>query len=175
MPDATFTCGTTPEPIIRAALARELGGRDYPMELVGEDAEALRRVVNEGIDGRLTAVVGSRFHWRGHRLVCGVARDDLLVVLRRLSDDGGDDAWSLRGGILATLGSRRSEQQGAGAGSGDADVGSGSPKVVRPASRMGWVPATVPRGCRRPPPAARRLRPAGAGRRSATVQPAGRR
>jgi len=74
------------------------------MELVGEDADALRKVVNEGIDAHLTAIVHSHFHWRGHRLVCDVDHADMLVILRRLYDDGGDVAVSLRSGILGTIG-----------------------------------------------------------------------
>ena len=31
-------------------------------------------------------------------------QDDLLVILRRLFDDGSEAAWSLRSGILSTLG-----------------------------------------------------------------------
>lgn len=100
----SFTLGTTPEATIREALARECGGRDYEMKLVGEDAEALRRVVNLGIDSHLTAVIHSGFHWQGHRLACAVDHDDLLVILRRLFDAGGEAAWSLRSGILSTLG-----------------------------------------------------------------------
>jgi len=104
MAQGTFTFGTTSEATIRDALAEECGDRAYPMELVGEDAEALRKVVNEGIDSHLTAVVRSQFHWQGHRLVCAVDHADMLVILRRLFDDGGDVAWSLRSGILETLG-----------------------------------------------------------------------
>ena len=100
----TYTFGMTPEETIRLALAEECGDRVYPMELVGEDADALRSVVNQGIDGHLTAVVGSSFHWRGHRLVCGVDQADMLVILRRLFEDGGEDAGSLRSGILSTIG-----------------------------------------------------------------------
>lgn len=104
MATSTFTFGTTPERTIRAAMVEQLGGRGYEMSLVGDDADALRRVVNQGIDGYLTAVVRSHFRWRGHRLVCEVDADDLLVILRRLFEDGSDAAWSLRSGILTTLG-----------------------------------------------------------------------
>lgn len=100
----TFSFGMTPETTIQAALAAECGECDYSMELVEEDADALRKVVNEGIDGYLTAVVRSRFHWQGHRLMCGVDHADLLIILRRLYDDGCEAAWSLRSGILSTLG-----------------------------------------------------------------------
>ena len=74
------------------------------MELVGDDADALRKVVNEGIDAHLTAIVRSHFQWQGHRLVCDVDHADMLVILRRLYDDGGDVALSLRSGILSTIG-----------------------------------------------------------------------
>ena len=104
MTHGTFTFGTTPEETIRDALSKEWGERAYPMALVGEDADALREVVNEDIDAHLTAVVRSHFHWRGHRLVCEVDHGDMLVILRRLVDNGGDAAWSLRSGILGTFG-----------------------------------------------------------------------
>src|SRR5690349_16291393 len=100
----SFTFGTTPDVRIREALVRECGGREYEMQLVCDDAEVLRSVVNQGIDSHLAAVVRNGFHWRGHRLVCAVDHDDLLVILRRLFDDGGEAAWSLRNGILSTLG-----------------------------------------------------------------------
>jgi hypothetical protein len=100
----TCTFGATPEKTIQKALAAELGEREYPMELVGDDADALRNAVNEGIDSHLTAVVRSHFRWRGHCLICGVDHSDMLVILRRLFDNGGDAAWSLRSGILSTLG-----------------------------------------------------------------------
>jgi hypothetical protein len=104
MTHGTFTFGTTPEKTIRQALSAECGDRAYPMELVGEDADALRNVVNEGIDAHLTAVVRSHFQWRGHRLICGVDHSDMLVILRRLFDAGSDAGWSLRSAILGTLG-----------------------------------------------------------------------
>lgn len=94
----------TLEKTIRHALAAECGESDYPMALVGEDAAALRKVVNEGIDSHLTAVVRSRFHWQGHRLMCGVDHADMLVILRRLYDAGSEAAWSLRSAILGTIG-----------------------------------------------------------------------
>ena len=100
----TFTLGSTPEQTIRDALAKGCQGRNYSMELVGEDADVLRKVVNEGIDAHLTAVVRSHFCWRGHRLICDVDHADMLVILRRLYDDGGDVAVSLRSGILGTIG-----------------------------------------------------------------------
>ena len=68
MAHGMVTIGTTPEGAIRDALAKECSERAYSMELVGKDAETLRKVVNEGIDSHLTAVVRSRFHWQGHRL-----------------------------------------------------------------------------------------------------------
>ena len=104
MTTGTITFGSTPDAKIRDALAKECGGRNYSMELVGEDADALRKVVNEGIDAHLTAIVRSHFQWQGHRLVCDVDHADMLVILRRLYDDGGDVACSLRSGILGTIG-----------------------------------------------------------------------
>jgi hypothetical protein len=100
----TFTTGETPEQTIREALAKETGDANYSMSLVGEDAEALRAVVNQGIDAHLTAVLRSHFQWQGHRLLCDVDHSDMMIVLRRLFDDGSDVAMSLRSGILSTLG-----------------------------------------------------------------------
>jgi hypothetical protein len=99
-----ITFGSTPDQTIRQALAKECGGRNYSMSLVGEDADVVRSVVNQGIDSHLTAVVHGHFRWQGHRLICDVDPSDMLVILRRLYDDGGDVAWSLRSGILGTIG-----------------------------------------------------------------------
>ena len=101
MKHGTFTLGTTPEATIRHALAEACGNRAYPMELVGDDAKALRKVVLRRLGDR--RFLNSEFHWQGHRLVCAVDHDDMLVILRRLFDEGSDTAWSLRSGILQSL------------------------------------------------------------------------
>ena len=101
----------------------------YEMSLVGEDIEAVRRVVNVGIDAHLTACFcrerGDAYEqdersitatsdtkwWKsGEKIVlattleCRLSIESLLVLLRRLYEDGSDEAWSLRSAILSTLG-----------------------------------------------------------------------
>lgn len=112
----TFSWGTTPPEIIRERL--EALGRPYPMELVGEDAEVIREVVNQGIDSHLEAIFGT-FEWKPRKLesgavlavplCCELEPDSMLVLLRRLEEYDSDDeerqdaAMSLRSSILETL------------------------------------------------------------------------
>jgi hypothetical protein len=108
----TYSYGQTPPEVIEAALNQQCPN-GYPMELVGEDREALTRVVNKGIDAHLEAVTSSEFNAAERKLAdgrvitrylnCNVSTPDMLVILRRLAEDDGDDAMSLRTGILSTL------------------------------------------------------------------------
>lgn len=91
----------------------------YPMQLVGDDAEAATAAVNQGIDPRLEAVTSvGKMEWKNTHAKFGfpklhitLDRKGLLVFLRRLyemdEEDGGavgDAACNLRGSILQTLG-----------------------------------------------------------------------
>jgi len=99
----SFSFGTTPAAIILAALASELGDKAYHIGANPTDAKLIQRIVNIGIDSALEAITESEFAWRGGRLHCHFAHKDLLVLLRRLYEDGSEDAWQLRSDILTTL------------------------------------------------------------------------
>jgi hypothetical protein len=92
---------------------------DYPMSLVGNDAQLMVRIVNMGIDAWLTAVTNSSFDWINDnsgiahsynpKLVCVVSPGDLMVILRRLAeianseDEDSDTASDLLGDIISTF------------------------------------------------------------------------
>ena len=113
----TFTAGTTPAEVIKAALIADVEVQDnmYPMTLVGEEAEIVENLVNVGIDAHLEACnMPSRydsFKWVGSRLKCSVSIESMLVLLRRMTEghiylDGEteeDAAMLLRSGILQTI------------------------------------------------------------------------
>ncbi len=104
MKNGTFTFGTTPETIIKTAFENEnLPNRKYHMDLVGDDAQVVIDAVNQGIDSYLQAIIGSYFNVSGNRMSCEVTVNDLCVLLRRLFEDGSENAWSLRSSILTTL------------------------------------------------------------------------
>jgi hypothetical protein len=102
MLNGTFTFGTTPETVIAKAFSQQ-GSETFEMSLIGWDANAMQAVVNEGIDSRLTAVTNSKFRWNGRHLKCEIPLADLQVILRRLYENGSEEAWSLRSGILTVL------------------------------------------------------------------------
>ena len=103
-----FTFGTTPPEVIREAL----GSDNYPMELVGDEADIVRDIVNQGIDSHLEAVSGD-FKWGTRNLSngtpfvkvlkCSVTPDGMLCLLRRLEEHGSEESDMLRSDILMTL------------------------------------------------------------------------
>lgn len=100
-----YSFGTTPVDVLRTAI----DGKRYPMQLVGGDAKVFIAAMNKGIDSHLEAMIDTTAEWKPtHRLgfvklVCDVGPDDLIVLLRRLDEDGSEDACSLRSSILTTL------------------------------------------------------------------------
>jgi len=103
----TVHFGTVADDIV----TQSLGSHNYPMELVAEDAELMRRMVNQGIDSHLEAVTGT-FDW-GTRdvggkplcsiLKCSVDPKGMICLLRRLIEDESEEAHMLREDILTTL------------------------------------------------------------------------
>jgi hypothetical protein len=88
--------------VIRAAVSEQCPA-GYPMLLRGKaEWTALAAAWNQGIDAHLEALTtrSSADHTTGHVLV---HPDELHVLLRRLYEDGSDEAWSLRSDILSTL------------------------------------------------------------------------
>ncbi len=80
---------------------------DFPMELVGADAEVATEAINQGIDSHLEAVSFTQFPGRHGKLGINVqGADSLHTFVRRLSEmhgDGNDEAGDLASGILTTL------------------------------------------------------------------------
>jgi hypothetical protein len=121
----SFTYGTTPVDTIRQALPDF-----YTMELVGDAADVVRTIVNQGIDSHLEAcnmpTRGDRYEWLpadsrrlSRRLACRVSRESMIVLLRRLEEyqtqhwqtdeeeeenREEEEAMSLRTDILGQLG-----------------------------------------------------------------------
>lgn len=76
---------------------------DYSMSLTSEEGAVVERVVNIGIDAHLEAV-DHRLAWIGGRLRGSVTSAGMAVLLRRLTEDGADDAMDFASSILYTLG-----------------------------------------------------------------------
>lgn len=82
----------------------------FPMEMVGEDADAVVKAVNQGIDAHLEALVSSNFKWQDTaaqpfpfpRLMCKISPEDMPVLLRRLRE-GDESAQSLAESIEGVL------------------------------------------------------------------------
>lgn len=95
----TFTYGCTPKEILLSHLPDY-----YPMELVGEDKDIMIDVINQGIDSHLEACTDTAHNWLGNRLGLSISKNDMLVILRRLLESENENAFSLRTGILSTIG-----------------------------------------------------------------------
>ena len=103
----TYNFGTTPKEVILQALKEQLGDKPYEMTLSRSDEPVIVKCVNQGIDSHLEGITelaqsreqnpcGSRLHLEfGH--------NSLLVLLRRLLEEGSDEAHDLRSCILETL------------------------------------------------------------------------
>jgi hypothetical protein len=99
----SYSFGTTPKKVILAALKSELGNKPYHISAVLPDATLIKKIVNIGIDSCLEAMTESKFDWTGSRLECYISHKDMLVFLRRLYENGSEEAWSWRSDILSTL------------------------------------------------------------------------
>lgn len=69
----------------------------------GADFEALQTAVNQGIDSHLEAVQFAEFKGDYGRRGFNFTPDTLPVLVRRLMEDGNDDAQSLASSICSTL------------------------------------------------------------------------
>lgn len=104
----SYSYGTTPDYIIL-----ERAPDPYPMGLVGEAAQVVEKVVNIGIDSHLEACFDKdidNYTWerdknplKTSRLNCEVSPKSLVVLLRRLYEEGSEEAEMLRRDILDTL------------------------------------------------------------------------
>ena len=98
-----FSMGHAPTALI-TRLCREQCPNGYPMTLRSQSEWAvLSNAWNQGIDSHLEALTerSSADECTGE---VNVHPDELHVLLRRLYEDGSDEAWSLRSDILSTLG-----------------------------------------------------------------------
>jgi hypothetical protein len=87
----------------------------YNMSLTGDDAKSVIEAVNQGIDSHLEACNGPEDSYDHVErktasgkvittaLSCNVSAKSLPVLLRRLFEDGDDNAMSLASGILSSL------------------------------------------------------------------------
>lgn len=96
----------------KAVIVKALGDEPYTMELAFDDGILVMRLVNIGIDSHLEACFikerGDDYNWRQGRLIgskldCTVSPESMLVLLRRLEEQGSDEALALRSDILTTL------------------------------------------------------------------------
>jgi hypothetical protein len=97
-----YSFGTCPDEVIKKACADQCPD-GYPMTIRCKDEwRAIAAAWNQGIDSHLEALTerSSADHTTGE---VRVHPDELHVLLRRLYEDGGDEAWSLRSDILSTL------------------------------------------------------------------------
>jgi hypothetical protein len=104
----------------------------YPCQLVGEDAQIMIDIVNQGIDSHLEAVTDSKFQWKYHltdgsevnpedltpvmidikqppmvlcsKLHCEISLPDLAVIIGRMLESEDNDTEMLAESILNTLG-----------------------------------------------------------------------
>lgn len=98
----TYSFGDCPDDVIRKACAEQCPN-GYPMTIRSQDEWAVIAAAwNQGIDSHLEALTtrSTADHTTGE---VNVHPDELHVLLRRLYEDGGDEAWSLRSDILSTL------------------------------------------------------------------------
>ncbi len=99
----SYTYGTlpTPEEISTSA------GESYPMEFTaGDDFDAFRAAVNQGIDAHLEAVSFEEFRGAYGKAGFRVSPKTLPVLLRRLVEaweEGSEPAGDLASSILYTL------------------------------------------------------------------------
>lgn len=123
MKHKVYSFSETPDDVIRQAMVDE-GMTHFSMSLTGNDIEAGRKAVNVGIDAHLEAcfcpergdsyqheersitATSDTEHWEtGDELVlagtleCNVSAASLPVLLRRLTEEGSEAAWSIGSAI----------------------------------------------------------------------------
>jgi len=98
----TYTFGTCPEHVIKTAV-KEQCPDGYPMGNISqEDWTPIANAVNQGIDSHLEAIT-TRSKFNPNERKCNIHPEELHVLLRRLFEDGSEEAWDLRSSILFTL------------------------------------------------------------------------
>lgn len=98
----SFSFGTTPENIIKEKVLEQTPS-GYPMHIKSRNEwVAIAKAVNQGIDSRLEGFTRSKFDNKTGQ--CVIHPEEMTTFLRRLFEDGGEEAWGLRSAILETLG-----------------------------------------------------------------------
>lgn len=72
----------------------------FEMSMVGIDKENIIKVVNQGIDSRLTAFINSKFKQLNNRLFCWIHEDELEIMIRRLLELNNEEAELLADDIV---------------------------------------------------------------------------
>jgi hypothetical protein len=77
---------------------------NFDMSLVFDDYEIVEHIVNQGIDSRLEGFTNSFFDWEIvsgiQRLECKIHSSEMQILIRRLLEDGGEDAEMLADDIV---------------------------------------------------------------------------
>ena len=96
----SFSFGATPPNIIDERVAKQTPN-GYPMTIKSQtEWSIIAEVVNIGIDAHLEGFTKSKFN-NGDVVI---HPSEMNLFLRRLYDNGKEEAWSLRSDILTTLG-----------------------------------------------------------------------
>lgn len=73
----------------------------FEMKLVNNDVELMAKVVNQGIDSRLTAFTRSKFHGNHYnQLFCLIHSDEMEILIRRLLELETENAENLADSIV---------------------------------------------------------------------------
>lgn len=98
----TFSFGTTPENVIKEKVMSQAPS-GYSMTIRNQDEWAvIAKAVNQGIDSHLGGFTRSQFDNKTGK--CLIHPEEMNIFLRRLLDDGEEEALGLRTDILSTLG-----------------------------------------------------------------------
>lgn len=102
-PCPRFSAGMVPDELVKLA-ALTVCPDDFPMTIRSKSEwKALAKAWNQGIDAHLEALT-ERSSADSSSGRVNVHPEELHTLLRRLWDDGSDEAWGLRGSIVYHLG-----------------------------------------------------------------------
>ena len=97
----TFSLGSTPEELIKERVMSQ-APNGYPMHIKSQDEwDVIVQAVNQGIDSHLEGFTHSKFDSTTGKVM--IHPEEMTTLLRRLYEDGDDEAWSLRTDILSTF------------------------------------------------------------------------
>lgn len=93
-------------------IRQAMKGKPFDMSMTGDDAEAVKRAVNQGIDAHLEAAYirerGDSYEWSGDRRVkrlnCTISPESFPTLVRRLFEDDDECANRLASDMLCVLG-----------------------------------------------------------------------